>query len=383
MSSEKNISHKFYFPNLDALRYIAFLFVFFAHSFQKSFEQLQINNYFIKKIIHFFFYNGGMGVSIFFVLSGFLITYNILYEINDTGKLSLKNFFIKRTFRIWPLYYLLVIWGFIIYPFIKVYIFHLDYYTCATPIYYYTFLGNLDSIFVVKNCMANAVSFQGITWSVAIEEQFYLAWPLLFFFLPVRYYKQIIYATLCICIAFRLININDYYILYYHTVSVMGDLALGALVAYYAIYNKSFIAVLNKLNTTHIYIIYIIGLIILIMLHDETYPMSPIVNRLYSTLYFAFVIAAQNFHLNNPLPLSRLGLFSRWGKYTYGLYLFHLVVYYFCDLFLKRLTLNISPVIYHLILSCVTYLGSMLFCYFLYHYFELYFLRLRNKLITS
>src|SRR5688500_3290557 len=110
---------KIFFPNLDSLRSIAFLLVFFQHGFYNFFKNFEGESYLTDRLIAFLFLNGGSGVRIFFVLSGFLITYLILKEVRDNGKLNLGYFYLRRTLRIWPLYYAVVIFSFLVYPFLK------------------------------------------------------------------------------------------------------------------------------------------------------------------------------------------------------------------------------------------------------------------------
>ncbi len=107
-----------YFKNLDAIRFYAALMVFFQHTFKAVFDYLPDGWLVFRKTIGFFF-NGGLGVSIFFVLSGFLITYLIIEEHNFSGKINVKKFYIRRFLRIWPLYFSVVIFSFIIYPGLK------------------------------------------------------------------------------------------------------------------------------------------------------------------------------------------------------------------------------------------------------------------------
>ncbi len=116
---------------------------------------------------------GPQGVAIFFVLSGFLITYLLLNEKERHKKISLKKFYVRRILRIWPLYFLVLILGFFILPH-----FHLA-----------DYLDSPDENFIVKlflcvGIMPNIVySFYGHIlmigplWSVGAEEQFYLIWP--------------------------------------------------------------------------------------------------------------------------------------------------------------------------------------------------------------
>lgn len=134
---------------LDGLRAIAILLVILFHT-----------NEFLPNLpapIKVFFWSGWNGVSLFFVLSGFLIGNLIFSEVQKTGGLNLGRFWLRRMFRTWPLYFILFTF--------------LYYKSPVKPplIPYLTFTQNIftDSIFF------------GPTWSLAIEEQFYFFFPLL------------------------------------------------------------------------------------------------------------------------------------------------------------------------------------------------------------
>ena len=90
--------------------------------------------------------SGFMGVNFFFVLSGFLITYLLLSEKKSFGKISIGNFYLRRMLRIWPVYYLTLIIGFIAVPSIQWYLNNsvTEHYPAvnANPWYYISFLGN-------------------------------------------------------------------------------------------------------------------------------------------------------------------------------------------------------------------------------------------------
>src|ERR1700733_9049748 len=109
---------KVFFPNLDGLRTIAFLMVFFQHGFLSSFAYLHIHNTFLQHSINMIC-DGETGVSIFFVLSGFLITYLLLAEADRYGKIHPGYFYIRRILRIWPLYYIVITFVFFGYPWLK------------------------------------------------------------------------------------------------------------------------------------------------------------------------------------------------------------------------------------------------------------------------
>jgi peptidoglycan/LPS O-acetylase OafA/YrhL len=167
-----------YFPNLDGLRFFAFLAVFFAHSFWAEFDYIRNNEAFI--LLKHIAYTGVLGVNFFFVLSGFLITYLLLEEQANSNKIDILAFYIRRILKIWPLYYLVVFIGFVVVPTVQSLLGQ------PTPekghlIYYLAFIGNFD----VKPTSA----VLGVLWSIAVEEQFYLVWPIIFSLTSPRFYK--------------------------------------------------------------------------------------------------------------------------------------------------------------------------------------------------
>src|SRR6516225_9567914 len=92
---------KVFFPNLDGLRFIAFFMVFLQHGFAQPIDKLGAALGLPTTLTRWPHDTGGLGVSFFFVLSGFLITYLILTEVKSTGRLDVIAFYIRRTLRIW------------------------------------------------------------------------------------------------------------------------------------------------------------------------------------------------------------------------------------------------------------------------------------------
>jgi len=119
--------------------------------------------------------NGALGVEMFFVLSGFLITWLLLREFGRTGGISLSAFYLRRTLRIFPAFYAF----FILAAGIEV--------VRHRPL---PWAHSLSALLYVSNYFNALVhppdSFVSHTWSLAIEEQFYLLWPALFLFLARR-----------------------------------------------------------------------------------------------------------------------------------------------------------------------------------------------------
>ena len=160
-------------PALDGVRGIAILSVLIFHA-----TVFTPNNW-IDNICHTVGMAGWVGVDLFFVLSGFLIT-GILYDYKEKRVQGyFKNFYVRRILRIVPLYYLVAIFALHILPAIAP-----EFNQFIAPKgtgshwWYWLFLSNFYSS---TNGLSHLIL--GPTWSVAIEEQFYLAWPLIIFFL--------------------------------------------------------------------------------------------------------------------------------------------------------------------------------------------------------
>ncbi|WP_157844663.1 acyltransferase family protein [Chryseobacterium sp. Leaf201] len=159
------------YPNLNSLRFIAALLVIVFH--------IELHKYLFKlpNLYSYGFFQiiGKLGVVLFFVLSGFLITSLLLNEKVSTKNIHIKNFYIRRILRIWPLYYLIIIISFYVIPYIPI-LTHPDKTlfpdtltnTYPTIFYYLTIFANLAVP------MFNHVAYASQTWSIATEEQFYL-----------------------------------------------------------------------------------------------------------------------------------------------------------------------------------------------------------------
>ena len=103
---------KLYFKNLHGFRFFAAALVILSHIelFKKRAGLANLWD------TPFFFEAGSAGVDFFFVLSGFLITSLLLKEMDETGKVDLKKFYLRRVLRIWPLYYLVLLLCYFVIP---------------------------------------------------------------------------------------------------------------------------------------------------------------------------------------------------------------------------------------------------------------------------
>lgn len=165
--------NKRFYPALDGLRALAILMVFFEHYGGYNYAALNW---------------GWAGVDVFFVLSGFLIT-GILYDTRNTEH-RFRNFYARRTLRIFPLYYAVLLFGVILTP---------TFHWLWNPawILWFCYLGNyarflylhsplfpqgaIEHLVAQHHVHTFPVLLLGHFWSLCVEEQFYLVWPLVVF----------------------------------------------------------------------------------------------------------------------------------------------------------------------------------------------------------
>ncbi|KJS07062.1 MAG: acyltransferase [Flavobacteriales bacterium BRH_c54] len=363
-----------YFENLDGLRFFSFLSVFFFHSFHTNSDYLKsLPIYdFIKFDV---FGEGNLGVNFFFVLSGFLITYLLIKEKKINAQINIKLFLIRRVLRIWPLFFFCVGFGFLIFPQIKL-IFGQTPNETANPIYYLTFLNNFDFI---RNGPPDS-SVLGILWSIAIEEQFYLIWPLILFVFPIKKFWIPFSLIILLSLLFRAFN-DDYLLHELHTLSCIGDMAVGAFGAWLILEFNSFKLKIQQLNKMYIAFIYIFTIIVYFFRSELLYSSFEIriFERLIVSIIFLFVILEQNYAQNSFYKLSNLKYISKLGKITYGLYCLHFIGILISINLTKMFSFNTSLWQVLLLETSLALIITIVISKISYRYLESPFLRLKNK----
>ena len=160
---------RFYHPELDMLRFFAFLMVFLHHSLphDPTFWTRFGLPLFLARVIAGIGATGAFGVSLFFVLSSYLITELLLREKNLMGTLDLRSCYIRRILRIWPLYF-----AFLALAIALQWVVPGPPVTWRAGLWFSLLAGNW---FIVFHGFPSSVIFP--LWSVSIEEQFYITWP--------------------------------------------------------------------------------------------------------------------------------------------------------------------------------------------------------------
>jgi peptidoglycan/LPS O-acetylase OafA/YrhL len=169
--------------------------------------------------------NGWMGVDLFFVLSGFLIT-RILLDTKQS-ECYFRNFYARRCLRIWPLYYSVLLFMFVIVPFLRPSEAHAVFEARSSP--WWAFPVFLQNFLVSIPAMATGPL--GVTWSLAVEEQFYLFWPLVVRFGTEAQLRKIAIAVICLSPALRFYLSLHQVNIYSNTFCRLDGLMAGALLA--------------------------------------------------------------------------------------------------------------------------------------------------------
>lgn len=346
----------FYYKELDGVRAIAALMVMCFH-FMGS---VSSSNSFISLLKKFSIF-GQTGVSLFFVLSGFLIT-RILLATKKEEK-YFYNFYLKRVLRIFPLYYLFLILYFFVFPlFLNIPVTNIK-----DQLYYWFYLQNVAITF---NLASNGpLHF----WSLAVEEHFYLFWPFVVFYLNQKKLVYAIFLLSLLSIVTRYFLAKNNIEVFYFTFSRIDELVLGSFLAVLELNG-----LLTKKNTYKFIVLLaavIVPTILLWKINNASgNPNVQVVKYLlmalvyFSSLGFIISISSSKNIFSKFLKNSFL---SYTGKISYGLYVYHPI----CFLVVSQY-FHPSSLILNIVLSfSLSYLISMLS----YHFFEMKFLLLKNK----
>jgi peptidoglycan/LPS O-acetylase OafA/YrhL len=161
--TEVGANKRFYLPELDGLRFFAFLAVFLSHVAQFSNGANEAK----PAIIQIFNLIGRFGVDLFFALSAYLLTVLMIREKDRFGSLDVRAFYMRRLLRIWPLYFTWIA------ALMLTRHFWSDY-SLGFFVPWLLFAGNFQASLIAINSLVILP-----LWSLSVEEQFYLIWPLL------------------------------------------------------------------------------------------------------------------------------------------------------------------------------------------------------------
>jgi len=360
-------SEKKYYPQLDSIRGISFLSIFIFHAIKPS-SGIGI----ISEFCQFIFAHLILSIDVFFILSSFLLTFLGLNELERTGKFSFKNYFLRRSLRIWPLYFLLMFFSFVVLPILQYY--SGQQITLPPAPWYLFFISNFY--------LPDHVFFLRLLWTLSIEEQFYIVWGICLLFFQ-NYLKWVMLLLAFVSIAFIVFQTLAGVGIYLHTLSYIIDMMCGAFAAYCikrtnSIYN--FINSLTKFQSFAFYmflpILFVVYFFIDRVLIGVGYYLNTEIFRVIFIIFCSLVVIEQMREQSSVFNISKKQFLVYTGKISYGLYCFHGFVISFGNLFFFKTKFSMPTLIQGVIFLFFTYLIATIS----YKYIEKPFLNMKEKL---
>lgn len=303
MSSNSILSYN---KQIDGLRCFAVLGVLVCHF-------LRFDNEIINRIPF------GQGVNLFFVLSGYLITKILLVnkqqisEGNTSLKTVVKSFFFRRSIRIFPIYYITII-------FLMIINFQNIWDVWEWLLTYTT------NFYIANSHHPYSGSFSHL-WSLAVEEQFYLIWPFIILFLPKKHIEKFIVGLILSSLIFKIaLHANGVWSTAINAITLgcADALGFGALIAYWSMYRPSWLTAINRWK---VIVLFSFLPYVFFIIYPRSYEwmIIPMDNFIFSVFAFFVVIkASQQKYVGVVKFLFENKVAIRIGKISYGIYLYHL-----------------------------------------------------------
>jgi peptidoglycan/LPS O-acetylase OafA/YrhL len=313
-----------HFDNMDAMRFVAFLVIFLSSAFYTTDPLTRESNFYVH-LGEFMANIAQVGMSLAFILTSFLNTWAVFEERFVYKKLNLIRFYMRRLLTLVPLYFLIFILGYFLLPKFNLDL-SSDQLPLVSPAYYLTFLTNFSNF----NIQEPVSAVLGNMWSIAIQIQFLIFWPLL-----LRLFRRnektllIIVGLIFIISAYFGGNKSNFR---FSTFNIFCDIAIGGYLAYFSFFK---IKLYQKLKAVPprtigtIYIAFFASFFFYKQIWTNHYDISNeivlIVKRVVYGLMLAFFIFEQNFANKSVFKLTKLRVFDAPGRMVYSLYAYHAI----------------------------------------------------------
>jgi peptidoglycan/LPS O-acetylase OafA/YrhL len=355
---------------LDGIRGTAAAAVFIYH-YGGGARSSNLALHFIGETIHL----GWAGVSLFFVLSGFLIT-GILLDSMQRPKWW-RTFYVRRTLRIFPLYYAALLGLVLVNLLVR------TPWSSIFPIWpFFFYLQDIPHLVRIK--ALGPLFTVGHFWSLAVEEQFYLAWPLFLLLARTRNkVRQLCLGVFLVSLASRIcifgFHLNSDWAVYFIS-GRAGEMAAGAFLA----------ATLRGSERDRRHVLHgaklalpasLVGVVTIVLLTEETGAMEPWMGSLGTALLSQLFMALIALSLQPGIAQKIFSLpILRWlGKVSYGIYVYHLLLYPVFIWIAHQLHPTPDKT-YQVVLAAVALVGTLLAATISFATLEKAFLRLKDSL---
>jgi peptidoglycan/LPS O-acetylase OafA/YrhL len=309
-----------FFANLDGIRCFAILAVLWHHT---AGSQIQLTHPELNPILGTFLVRGFLGVDVFFVISGFLIVTLLLRERERSDRISLRKFYIRRSLRIFPVYYAFLLGIAAIYFLLKP----------GDPATEEIQASLPPTLLFLSNVWVPAATVVHVTWSLATEEQFYLVWAPAEKFLPRAALMALLLGVCGLSVAMHFGTFDAALVDFYHghLPALFGvtflPIALGVLLAHGMHGERTYRAIARWAGFRGAAMVYCLATLLVTACHQgDLRGWSRPTIQVLMTLSVAALVIRQD---RDSSPLSRLlqqKLIARIGVVSYGIYLFHLPI---------------------------------------------------------
>jgi peptidoglycan/LPS O-acetylase OafA/YrhL len=362
LALEKKKSDFLYLPGLNGIRAIAALAVVILHT-GFSLKNIGLHAAIFGrdasgKPLDYFF--GQFAVSIFFALSGFLITYLLLLE-KDKREISIRKFYLRRIYRIWPLYY-----GFMFAMVTLILLFKVPF-EQQSLIYYILLAPNLITPGVTP------ISFINHFWSIGVEEQFYLFWPwvikqnLVKVLMPVIIIIALMFATRLYLFSSAPSSVlSQFFMANRFDCMLIG--AVGGI-----IYQKDIRWIIKLIdNKTTQFLMLLAGVLYAV----NVIHINPVISHLVISIVTLSIIIGQ-INVDNRIINLDISIFRYLGKISFGIYVYHqFFIFLFTKLY-KDVLYDGLPKYFLMFFS--VFASTILVSHLSYKYFESWFIKRKNR----
>lgn len=352
-----------YYKNLNAVRFVAASMVVVHHV-----EQLKSLAGYEGASLHVL---GKLGVVVFFALSGFLITSLLLQEQQATHRISLRKFYVRRILRIWPLYFLVVGASVFVLPYVP----FMQIPGTINP-FEQLQLNLLLLGFLLANVqllVVGPIAYSSQAWSIGVEEQFYLLWPLLLSFLYQKArLRQGIWVALFLFLsckyAYRVLPSEPH-------LRWLSALLANYLQLDWMMWGSLFAVVASSPRTQHQLVgkrVQMAAYVVFIVLLASGIAIPGLENRTFYWDVYAALAGLLIYNLASPTSLLNLEFrwLSRLGLWSYGMYMLHVLVAWPLVKVLGPANLLLYPLVFG---------GTIGLAWLSYTYIEMPFLRLKSR----